>query len=166
MNIRFIIINPRTRAFNPIKGPFPYVTKPPEQWSKRQVTRLGFGSVHTIWGDTPQSRKSLNNPDLSWKSSWHRSHEMDREPIRLTQSTRGGGREGLHPDNQLSIYLSDIKWYFGAEMLTKMADICNSSLVHIRNQYPRFARSARIEDITGFWTWWYGWFQSRYQRMG
>ncbi|MBW2108579.1 MAG: hypothetical protein JRI36_07950 [Deltaproteobacteria bacterium] len=32
-----------TKTFNRIKEFFPYVTKLPEQWSRREVTRLGFG---------------------------------------------------------------------------------------------------------------------------
>ncbi len=34
---------------------------------------------------------------FQWKSPWCRSHEMDRKSVRLTQSIRDEGREGLHP---------------------------------------------------------------------
>jgi len=53
----------------------------------------------------------------------YRSHEVDREPVRLlTQSIWGGGREGLHSGNRfLWIYFIDIKGFLGIEKLTNIA---------------------------------------------
>jgi len=47
-------------------------------------------------------------------------------------------------------YHFDIKGFIGIERLSEIADLCNSPLVHSRNQITQFNRITGIEDITVF----------------